>query len=74
MRGAGWVVMAVAGWALMFGDPKTDGAGWKQIDVFASSATCEDERQERAREVRDKTTTNQPLDVVLQFYRCIESH
>ena len=71
MRGWGWVAAAATGWALMFGDPRTDGVGWKEIDVFDSQGACQDERQERASEVRDKTATNQPLDVVLGFYRCV---
>jgi hypothetical protein len=56
----------------MFGDPRTDGVGWKELDVFESQGTCQDERQQRAGEVRDKTMTNQPLDVVLRFYRCVQ--
>ena len=57
----------------MFGDPKTDGVGWKKVDVFESAGSCEQDRQERAREVRDQTVTQQPLDVVLRFYRCVRS-
>jgi hypothetical protein len=68
--GAGAAVL-LAGWTLLFGDPRTDGVGWKEVDSFESEASCRDERDARAREVRDKTSTNQPLEVVLRFYRCV---
>jgi hypothetical protein len=73
MRLAGAAAVAALGWTLTFGSPKTGGVGWKTIDRFDSEAACEEERADRAREVRDKTSTNQPLEVVLAFYRCVRS-
>ena len=64
--------MAAVGWALMFGKPRTDVAGWKELAVFESQASCVEERLDRAREVRDKTVTNQTVEQVLTFYRCVE--
>lgn len=57
----------------MFGNPRTDGVGWKELDVFDSEGSCEQDRRERAREVSDKTVTSQPVEVVLRFYRCVRS-
>lgn len=55
----------------MFGNPKTDGVGWKELDVFDSQGSCEEELQVRAREVAEKTTTKQPAEAVRRFYRCV---
>jgi hypothetical protein len=73
MRPGGPAAVAALGWALTFGSPQTDGVGWKMLGRFDSETGCEQERVARAREVRDKTTTAQPLDVVLRFYRCVQS-
>jgi len=70
-RGAAAAVVTAAVWALMFGDPRTDGVGWKQVDEFGSQASCLEERQERAREVQEKTATTPPLETVVHFYRCV---
>jgi hypothetical protein len=72
MRRRKWGAVATVGWALMFGKPGTDVTGWKKLDVFDSETSCQQERHQRAQEVRDKTTTNQTVEVVLTFYRCLE--
>ena len=69
---ASCLVAVLAAWVLRFGDPRTNGKGWKEIETFASSSACEEERQERAREVRDKAQTVPTLERVLSFYRCEE--
>lgn len=69
---AGCLVAVLAAWVLRFGDPKTNGKGWKEIETFPSSSACEEERKDRAREVRDKAQTDPSLERVLSFYRCEE--
>ena len=72
MRGWERAAVAVVGWALMFGKPGTDVSGWKKLEVFGSEASCKEERRERAQEVRDKTVTDQTVEAVLTYYRCVE--
>lgn len=64
-----WLGSALLAWGLMFGD---EGRGWREVTSFGSKDACEQERQVRAREVRDKTMTQPPLERVLQYYRCVE--
>lgn len=70
MRHARWWTGVLLGWALMFGD---DRRGWREVANFGSDNACEHERQDRAREVRDKSVTQPPIEQVLRLYKCQES-
>ena len=65
-RGAGAVVI---GWALLFGNAKQ---GLREADVFETKRACEDGRDVRAHEVRDRSHTKPPLADVLKLYQCVE--
>lgn len=64
-----WAGAATLGWGLMFGN---EGKVWREVTSFGSQDACEHERQSRAREVRDKSATQPPLERVLAYYRCVE--
>ena len=57
------------GWTLLFGNPER---GWREADTFDTQRICEDARESRAHEVRDKSHTKPPLVDVLKLYQCVE--